>query len=61
MSSINDWDISLKQDNVDFKSYLANFWREDLLLSFRCNVRWPYRILSLQHFLRNVTPIKVGL
>ena len=62
MSSMNNWDISLKQYNAEFKRYLANFWRVDLLLSFRCNVRSPYRIFSLQHcFLRNFTPIKVGL
>ena len=61
MSSINNWDISLKQDNVEFKWYLVNFWRVDLLLSFRCNVRRPFRIFSLQHFLRNIAPIKVGL
>ena len=55
MSSINDWDISLKQDNAQFKRYSA-----DLFLSFRGNLTWPYQNFNAQDILRNVTPIEVG-
>ena len=57
ISLMNNWHISLKQDSVEFEWYLVNFRNVDLLLCFRCNVRWPYRIFSVQHILPNVAPI----
>ena len=58
ISSINNWDICLKQDNAQFKWYSANLCRVCLLLLFRGNVRWPYRNFSVQDILRNLPRLK---